>query len=239
MISFHQVSKRLLSLLILIVAAIPLWGCGQTFEVSILVNGVTATGTVEIEGEVKTFEGQVDSEGCVEWDIDGCTGRVCGCEPGSQFKVTCKDPLLAEWPDSWSLLSATWAAPDLGESGDVLVWPASDWFLPPEFGPITTDPGYSAYVLKLDWPGDIGPTNFVFEFVFDVGDPFIPGCFKGFDIATVEYENSSCPNAIAPTDLSMGLDFTVFSEGDPNVFCIDDPTAVEQKTWGTLKSLFK
>jgi hypothetical protein len=239
MIGIRQISKRLLSVLILFAAAIPLWACGQSFEVSIIVAGTTATGSVVIDGEVKTFSGQVGSDGCVEWDIDGCAGRVCGCEPGSNFKVTCKDPLLAEWPDSWSLLSASWAAPDLGVSGDVLVWPAGDWYLPPEFGVIVPDPGYSAYVLKMDWPGDIGPTEFLFEFVFDVGDPVIPGCFKGLDIATIEYEATGCPNAIAPTDPALGLDFTVFGDGDPNVFCIDVTTPAEHETWGQLKQFFQ
>jgi hypothetical protein len=236
---FRHTSKRLLSVLILVAAAIPLWACGQAFEVSIIVAGTTATGRVEIDGEVKTFESTVGADGCVEWDIDGCQGRVCGCEPGSNFKVTCKDPLLAEWPDAWTLLSATWEAPLLGESGDILVWPAGDWYLPPEFGVIVTDPGYSAYVLKMDWPGDLGPTDFVFEFEFDVGDPLVEGCFKGLDIATVEYEPTFCQDSFVPTDPTLGLDFTIFHEGDPNVFCIEGTTSTDQGTWGQMKQLFQ
>jgi hypothetical protein len=234
-----RILKKWTSLLLLLVAAIPLWACGETFEVSITVQGTVATGKVEIEGKVRTFEGTVGEGGCVEWNIDGCQGRVCGLQSGSQCKVTCKDPLLAEWPDAWTLTGATWSAPDLGLNGDILVTPASSWVLPPEYGTIVTDPSHSAWVLKLDTPGDLGPTLFVLELVFDIGDPPVAGCIKGIDIATVESIGGLWPPVIVPTDPAMGVDFTVFHEGDPNVFCVGVPSPAENSTWGRLKSNFK
>jgi hypothetical protein len=239
MTSRRQILKKWASILLLLVAAIPLWACGQTFEVTITVQGTVATGRVIIDGELRTFEGVVGQDGCVSWSIDGCEGRVCGCQSGSQFKVTCKDPLLAEWPTGWTPTSATWSAPDLGLAGDILVTPASSWVLPPEFGVIVTDPGYSAWVLKLDAPGDLGPTMFELELVFDVGAPPLPGCMKGIDIATAESPIGLWGPFIVPTDPAMGVDFTVFHDGDPNVFCIDPGTPAEQSTWGRLKSYFR
>lgn len=246
MSSRTQVLKRWTSVLLLLVAAIPLWACGQAFEVSITVNGAVATGRVEIEGKVSTFQGVVGTDGCLQWNIDGCEGRVCGLMSGSQCKVTCKDPLLAEWPDAWTLTSATWSAPDLGIDGIILVTPAAGWILPPEYGTIVTDPNHSAWVLKLDAPGDLGPTRFVLELVFDLGNPPVDGCIKGIDIATVETIGGFWPPVIVPTDPAMGVDFTVFHQGDPNVFCVDVPSSVPEAdprtdapTWGRLKSNFK
>ena len=244
--SRRQTLKKWASVLLLLAAVIPLWACGQTFEVTVTVQGTVATGRVIIDGQVRTFEGVVGSDGCVSWSIDGCEGRVCGCQAGSQFKTTCKDPLLAEWPSAWTLTSATWSAPGLGLSGDILVTPASSWVLPPEFGVIVTDPGYSPWVMKLDTPGDLGPTVFELELVFDIGSPEIPGCLKGIDIATVEEVIPTVSDGpgrwgpfIVPTDPAMGVDFTLFHEGDPNVYCIDIGTPAEQSTWGRLKSNFR
>lgn len=246
MSSRNQILKKWTSVLLLLVAAIPLWACGQTFEVSITVNGAVATGRVELDGKISTFQGVVGPDGCLEWSIQGCEGRACGLMPGSQCKVTCEDPLLAEWPDAWTLMSATWSAPDLGLGGNILVTPASGWVLPPEYGMIVTDPDYSAWVLKLDAPGDVGPTHFVLELVFDLGNPPVDGCIKGIDIATIESIDGFSPPTIVPTDPMMGVDFTVFHEGAPNVFCVTAPMAVPEdgprndaSTWGRLKSHFR
>ena len=237
--SRRQAIKKWASVLLLLAAAMPLWACGG-HDITMTVQGNTAVATVVIEGKLQTFTGVVGSDGCVEWNIDGCQGRQCGLwVPGVQYKITCNDPLLAEWPDAWTLMSATWSAPDLGLDGDILVTPASNWVLSSEFGAIVTDPGNSAWVMKLDYPGDLGPTVFVLELVFDLGTPPVEGCVKGIDIATIERLDGASPPVIYPTDPTMGVDFTVFHEGDPNVFCVDLPTPVEGSTGGRLKSVFR
>ena len=239
MAGHRQTIRKWASVLLVLAAAIPLWACGS-FDVSVTVQGNVATGTVVIENKLQTFTGVVGPDGCLQWDIDGCRGRQCGLWlPGVQYKITCNDPLLAEWPDAWTLTSATWSVPDLGLSGAILVTPASDWILPPEFGTIVTDTGNSAWVMKLDYPGDLGPAVFVLDLEFNLGTPPDEGCVKGIDIATIERLDGASPPAIYPVDPAMGFDFTVFHDGDPNVLCVDLPTPVEKSTWGRLKSVFR
>jgi len=80
------------------------------------------TGRTVVEGCKRSFEGQADENGNIEWDIEGCRGSA-HVAPNSTVKVTCSDPLLVEWPDCWTLMSATWVAHDLNLAGQVIVEP--------------------------------------------------------------------------------------------------------------------
>lgn len=240
--------RILSSYALLFLAAIPLWACGQEFQVAVTWTSATEVeGKVELDGEVKVFQGVVGPTGCIEWDIDGCKGKVCGMQQGTPFKITCKDPLLAEWPIAWTLTSGTWSAPGLGMGGALIVDPAGAYVLPDSFGVLVTDPGYSAWVLKLDFPGPIPPTHFVFDLHFTVLPGSETGCIKGLDVAVVDLLFG--PDFIVPTAPELGVDFTAFDEGDFNVLCLDGPpsSGVDEgedptpapRTWGKIKTLYR
>ena len=237
---------RSLNAAVIVVGAVLLGGCDQTVEVSFTwLNQSTVRAAANVNGKVQTFEGRVGTDGCVEWDMDGCKGKVCGVQPGTPFKVTCSDPLLMEWPDNWVLLSAHWSAPDLGLGGELLVSDAASWILPDSFGVIVTDPGYSAHVLKLDFPGSIPPTFFHIEMIFDVPVGTGRTCLKAVDVASVELDPA--PRYIVPTDPAGGVDFTRFGPGDPRVMCFDltdpsavpDPSRIRIESWGKVKSMHR
>jgi hypothetical protein len=234
--SYMSRKIALCAILLLGLAVMP--GCGNQFEVSVTwLNQTTVKGSAVVDGAVRTFEGTVGPTGCIEWDMDGCKGKVCGVQPGKPFKVTCKDPLLMEWPDSWTLTGATWSAPSLAVGGSLFVTDGSTWVLPDSFGVVTTDPGYSAHVLKLDYPGDIGPTTFLLELTFSVPLGAGSACLKAIDVGTVELFPG--PSYIIPGDPAAGVNFTAFLPGDPRVICLSPPTPAEPRTWGQIKSIFR
>ncbi len=227
------------SWLVILGAAAPFWGCGQTFQVTLTRDGTASvTGSVQLEGAKRSFQGQADAEGNISWDIEGCSGSA-KVAPNSQVIVSCSDPLLMEWPDCWTLVSANWSAPDLGLAGAILVEPAANFYIDPIHGAIVTDAGYSAWLLNLDVPS-IGPTALVLDLTFDTEGCDVDGvCLKGLDVALVEpFDPPGQARQLVPTE-GLGLDFTVFQQGDYHVFCIEEETPTEKATWGKLKSLYR
>lgn len=227
------------SWLVILGAAAPFWGCGQTFQVTLTRDGTTAiTGSVQLEGAKRTFQGTADAEGNISWDIEGCSGSA-KVAPNSQVIVSCSDPLLMQWPDCWQLASATWSAPDLGLSGSIIVEPAGAFYIDPIHGPLVTDAGYSAWLLNMDIPA-IDTTTLILELTFATPGCQVDGiCLKGLDVALVEpIHPPGQPRQLVPTE-GLGLDFTTLQPGDPHVFCIEEETAVEKATWGKVKSLFR
>lgn len=227
------------SWLVILGAAAPFWGCGQTFQVTLTRDGTTAiTGSVQLEGAKRTFQGQADDQGNISWEIEGCSGSA-KVAPHSQVIVSCSDPLLMEWPDCWQLTSATWSAPDLGLSGAILVEPAGVFYIDPIHGPLVTDTGYSAWLMNMDID-NIGPTRLVLDLTFATPGCQVDGaCVKALDVALVQpiYPPGQ-PRQLVPTE-GLGLDFTVFQPGDFHVFCVEDETATEKATWGKVKSLYR
>jgi hypothetical protein len=206
--------KCVASVAMLVAGIFPLWACGQTFTVAITSNGVTATGTVQIEGAVRTFTSQVGPNGTVTWDIDGCQGSVSGLQPNSPCTIVCKDPLLMQWPDAWTFVGGTWTDMVGGGSGPIIIAPAGGFLLEPVHGPITTDPGHSAYVARLS-VDNLGPTTFELAITFDTHG--VPGCVKGFDVAVVT--PVSGPPYIVPQE-GLPLNFTLLSPPDFHVVCL-------------------
>jgi len=225
--------------LLCLAAAAPFWGCGGSISITLSRgDGASVTGTATVNGAKRTFQGVADNEGNISWDIEGCRGSA-RVMPGSTVIVSCTDPLLAEWPDCWTLVGATWEAPDLGLSGMILVEPAGAFYLDPIHGSIVTDPGYSAWVLNLDID-NIGPTTITTELLFDTSDcPTAPACLKGLDVAlVVPIDPPGQPRQIVPTE-GLGVDFTAFAEGDMHVVCLDGATPTSESSWGKIKSLYR
>jgi hypothetical protein len=229
-----------MSWVVVIASAAPFWGCGTEFSITLSRGeGAAVEGKAVVNGAKRTFQGQADADGNISWDIEGCRGSA-KVAPNSQVLVSCSDPLLAEWPDCWILTGATWSAPELGLSGTVLVEPAGAFYLDPDYGSIVTDPGYSAWVLNLD-VDNIGPTMIEIDMHFDTSacPDLVDACLKGLDVALVQpISPPGQPRQIVPSE-GLGVDFTVFGEGDPHVVCLDDPTSVKQETWGKLKTLYR
>lgn len=205
--------KCIASVAMLVAGIFPLWACGQSFTVAITSNGVTATGTVHIEGAVRTFTSQVGANGTVTWDIDGCRGTVTGLQPNSPVTIVCKDPLLMQWPNAWTFVSGTWTDLVGGSSGPVIVNAAGGFLLQPGDGPITTDPGHSAYVARLS-AANLGPTTFEIALTFNTHG--VAGCVKGFDVAVLT--PVSGPAYIVPEE-PLPLNFTILSPPDYHVYC--------------------
>jgi hypothetical protein len=215
---------------------------------SILVSCLGGTHVITLDEETATLEfgvvavrleagdGQI-VDFCVVLNDSICGfpgGEVLGCDldVGAGTVTTfCADPLLAEWPDTWTLNSATWSAPSVPASGTLLVEPASMYQLPPGAS-IITDPGYSAYVVRLDLNADFGPADVDAVLEFNHGND-LQVLVKGVEVLVAEVQ--------------PGPDKVLFSLGDPvidfpnlpsdNVIDIGtSPT--KRSTWGKVKSLF-
>ena len=142
--------------------------CTRDTVIIALGGGGSSGGQAEVtlQGSVETLVLQAGTDGCVSWSTaTGCSGSKCGLQPGTTIEVTCDDPILAEWPQEWTLLDATWSAPSLQASGSIVVEPATAYVVDPQHGGIVTDPGFSAYVMHLD-VSDLPPTTLVLTAVF-------------------------------------------------------------------------
>jgi len=232
--------------LLLAIAALASSGCasGILGIVVILTEGGggggsdRATATIHAQGGV-TVDQLPITGGCVVSDT--CRVNLCSTlfPPTGSAKLTCDDPVLAEWPDGATLVSATWSAPALQVSGSILVEPAASYIVPPSTGPLITDPGHSAYVLSLD-SGSLGPANFELTFVFDFDrdvDP-IP-CVKAVQVTTLEVlPIGSGPRFVLPAE-DLGFDFTAIPLTDPHTFCLEEAVPVTHKRWSDVKRLFR
>ena len=174
--------------------------------------------------------------GCVLWNFANCSGSLCGFLPGQSVQVTCYDPVLAEIPSDWTISNATWSAPALSMSGNIVIEPISAYTIPPAYGPLVLDPGYSAYVLHLDQP-NVALTDIQLHMEIDRGAT-LNACVKATLITTADaLPVGSGPRMIVPAD-DAGFDFTAFTAGDPHVFCID-AVGIAATTWARLKAFFR
>ena len=198
---------------------------------------ITATGGVEETCKSTVVTESID--GCVFAQTACCAVEVCGLEtaPGVSLKVECGAVAIAEWDDTISLLSSTWSTPGGLTSGDILVDPATEFALPLGVGPLVTDPGYSAWVLRLDVE-NLDPTEIEVVFEFEVGGSPNP-CIKWLQIVAIGPEiPGTAPSYIAPTE-GLGLDFTALQEPDPHVVCGEGPVPVGGVSWGSVKVEFR
>jgi hypothetical protein len=217
-------------------------GCGNpnssTIQVTsqgIVVGNATVNASVH-SSLVQASTAPPPPGGCVIWSFANCSGQLCGFLPGSTVQVTCYDPVLAEIPSDWTVLVATWSAPALSMSGNIVVEPISAYAIPPAYAPLVLDPGYSAYVLHLDQP-NVALTDIQLHMEIDRGAT-LNACVKATLVTTADaMPVGSGPRMIVPTD-TAGFDFTRFQAGDPHVFCID-AVGVAATAWGRLKTLFR
>jgi hypothetical protein len=157
--------------------------------------------------------------------------------PGTVVKVTCDDPILAEWHDDWTLQSATWSAPSLQASGAIVVEPTANYVVPPPYGSIVTDTGFSAHVMHLD-VASLARTSLLLTGIFDRGSRLV-GCVKGVRVTTVEtLPLGSGPPYLVPAD-PVGLDFTALSAPDLHVYCIEAPVPAKAPTWAQVKCRYR
>jgi hypothetical protein len=198
-----------------------------------------ATGSQEVGNSIVLTDG----DGCIQIPEpeDGCAFggySACGFQPNQFYSATqlCGDPVLAQWPDEWTVTSAIWhrAFPP-PQSGSILIEPASNFDLPEGVGPIVTDPGYSAYVLKLSID-DIPLSTYVMRIEFDRGN-LMAACVKGIEVAMITTDADD-RRFIVPLE-GESLDLTSYDAPDPHVFCMTPPTSVQPSTWGWIKGLYR
>ena len=148
---------------------------------------------------------------------------ACGLDvPTGNIRVFCADPILAEWPSSWTLLSATWSAPSIPDSGAILVAPAASFVLPPG-AQIITDPGFSAHVLRLDLDADFGPADVSISMEFDHGNE-TEGCLKGLEVMVAEFQPPFTGGIIVPLGDPV-IDFPNLTSPE-NLLCLE-PVGVD------------
>lgn len=231
--------RRRTGLAALIVTVLPcLAGClGGTHSVVLdektarLEFGVVAVQLEAGGGEIVDF--------CVVLNDSICGfpgGEVLGCGldlPADSVHVFCADPILAQWPDAWTLLTATWSAPSVPASGNVLVEAAAAYLLPPGTG-IVTDPGHSAWVVRLDLDSDFGPADVDFEFVFDHGTD-TDVVLKAVEVATAELRSFPDAKILVP----LGEQVIDFPNLPPDNVLDLGATAVRSLSWGRVKSRFR
>jgi hypothetical protein len=136
--------------LLLVLTLVLLFGC--TGEVTVNYNPVTqiATLTGKVRGKTKRITQTANCPGTFMVDIPDC-GKftvTCTCSGPVTTTIECGDPLLAQVPTSWTFQDGTFTS-KTGSSGKILVSDAAT-FKPPTRGPIITDPGFKAVVVKAD-----------------------------------------------------------------------------------------
>jgi hypothetical protein len=218
---------------------------------SILGGCLGRTSTVTLDEETATLEFGVVAvrleagdgmivDFCVVLNDSACGfpgGEVLGCEldvPASQVRVFCADPILAQWPDTWTLLSATWSAPSVPASGMLLVEPAAGYLLPAGSN-IITDPGQSTYVMRLDLDADFGPADVDVSLVFDHGNDTAV-VVKAVEVLVAELQSPGSEKVLIPLG-NPNIDFPNLSP--ENGLDVGATVAVEHPTWSRLKKLFK
>lgn len=225
-------------LFLIIPIGLPFLGClGRTSTVTVdadtarLEFGVVAVNLEVGDGNIVDF--------CVVLNDSICGfpgGEVLGCGldvGGGTVQVFCADPLLAEWPDTWTLNTATWSAPSVPASGNLLVEPANMYQLPPG-STIITDPGYSSYLVRLDVDADFGPADVNFALEFDHGgDRDV--VLKAVEVLVAEVQPK--PDKVL---IPIGGSVIDFPNLPPdNVLDVGNPSPVESSTWGRIKSRYK
>jgi hypothetical protein len=180
--------------------------------------------------------------GCVDYG-SGClaTGLVlCGFTHHGVYDVVtrCGGSVVAEWPDVWTLTGATWSAPSAAASGVIVVAPASAYALPPSYGPIVTDPGMGAHVLRLDSDALPAHTSVSASFRFRRSGS-AGACVKALEVALLSFTPGG-QQYLVPTE-GPGTNFTVLSAPDPHVVCntADSTTAASRTSWGALKGIYR
>jgi hypothetical protein len=234
--SLRRVPSSLAALCLVGLAAA---GCGTGLISATVIalsggSGGGARATATVDGSVETLQLQVGANGCVSWSTPtGCSGSLCGLAPGTTYLVTCDDPILAQWRDDWTVISTHWSAPQLQLAGAIIVEPASSWGVPPQLGSIVTDPGHSAYVLRLDTP-NLPPTRIELRIDFDRG-AHLDDCVEGVRVVTAI--GTTGDRWLVPAD-AAGLDFSALQAPDPHVFCIDT-VPVRRWSWHEVKRSYR
>ena len=151
-------------------------------------------------------------------------------------RLICGDPVLAEMPSAWGLTSYLWGETPAANQHLTSVLPAGFFQLPQEFGPIVTDPGYSAYEIDLGFPSLPAETIYMhFQYRYNS----VPSGFaKGFDVATIQVVESN-QHFLYPVGGSS-LDFTTLQPPDPRVIALGpgSPVPTHKSTWGGLKMIY-
>jgi hypothetical protein len=226
-----------------VAACVATSGCGAGIIALVITLGTGGGGgggggrvDVRVQGSVESLVLAAGTDGCVNWNTAaGCSGQLCDLTPGTTVQVTCDDPILAEWPDAWTLQSATWSAPALQAAGTIVVEPAASYAVHPQHGSIVTDTGFSAYVMHLD-VASLAPAEIDLAAVFDRGTDLID-CVKGVRVTTVEVLPAGV-RFIVPAD-PAGLDFTALAAPDPHVYCVESPIAVDASSWSRVKCRYR
>lgn len=208
------------------------------------------TSTITVDAEVATLEFGIDAfrlevgdgeivEFCVTLNDAICGfagGEVLGCGldvPQTHVNVMCGDPILAQWPDTWALTSATWSAPSVPTSGSVIVENASMYALPSGAG-ILTDPGHSAYVMRLDRDTDFGPADVDFTLRFDHGND-TQAVLKAVEVIVAELQSPASGKILIPVG-DLVVDFPNLAAGNTIVI---GPVATPSFTWSQAKRLYR
>ena len=121
--------------------------------------------------------------------------------------------------------------------GQILVEPVGDYTIPAEFGPLVTDPGMTAHVLRLDQailPQQPVHVDLAFRNLGDTG-----ACLKGLDVRLAT-RNPGGHRVLVPTE-GLGLDFTAIPGPGVHRVCIgpDTTTASVGVSWGRVKSTYR
>jgi len=163
-------------------------------------------------------------------------GEVLGCGldlPQTHVNVFCGDPILAQWPDTWTLISATWSAPSVPTSGSVIVENASMYALPSGVG-ILTDTGHSAYVMRLDRDTDFGPANVDFTLRFDHGND-TEVVLKAVEVIVSELQSPASGKILIP----LGNPIVDFPNLPAENTIVIGAVSTRNFTWSRTKALFR
>ena len=190
--------------------------------------------------ELEAGDGQI-VDFCVALDEEVCGfpgGEVVGCGLDvsvAEVMVLCADPLLVQWPDTWSLTKASWSAPSVPASGSLVVDPALFCLLP-EGANIITDPGHSAYVVRLDLDSDFGPADVNFDLEFDHGGDTQGVVLKAVEVMIAEVQSALQEKIIIPLEQPV-IDFPNLPE--ENTLEVMESVPVRSSTWSRLKNAFQ
>jgi len=178
--------------------------------------GVVAVQLEVGDGEVVDFCVVLSDSLC---GFSGGEAVTCGLDVASGgVQVFCADPLLIQLPSAWTVTEAAWRAPSIPDSGAILVEPAYEFLTAPGTQ-IITDPGFSAYVMRLDATADFGPVDVELSLAFDHGDA-LAGCIKGVEVMVGQMQGSFPLKILVPLGDPV-IDFTTMASPDSTI-CLDE-----------------
>jgi hypothetical protein len=245
MIAMRRASLAHLAPLALLCAPWVLGGCLPPGFSQLCPGDGTCTAQFTFVVEQIVVDSQVTiatDRGCVDFGSEClATGLVlCGFTHHGVYTIVtrCGECIVAEWPDGWTLTSATWSAASVPASGQIVVAPALAFALPPSFGPIVTDAGMSAHVLRLDTDALPAHASVSASLRFQRGGA--PGaCVKALEVALITFAPGG-QQYLVPTE-GLGTSFVALAAPDPHVLCVaaDPATAASRASWGGLKAIYR